>query len=414
MLMHYVKVVSRCCKEVVSRHGRLESWLGFLAFQNQPNRTCESSGSGYVLTPARLVLRGHWVTAEPPDDEGTEAGTRRRDGIVHVRVSRGAYPSDLLRLPIPEGGKAECCASRSATPWSTHRMQPEDIEQRGATWLNTKKRLTVDLDKTIKNSKFCRNTVWSIWHDTPSERRPVVAQKMSLPEEAQRGESARRKIYHYERENSKLDFHEKQPINLQSQHGFQSTTKTLFQLLDQLVEVEIHGFITKSMKNEIFRGKSTKENDIPPPSPSSSSGPNPDPLDSRSYFTSVFPETTSTITSRAPGNQIKAASSWSSPLPLQQPEPSSNSPYSSHSEEIILGRKSFSRLFTFIYSANKNKYSNYIRWIQPIVLKCSKASVRERKLVNNNIVWFDNIPCKKARAVCSSKTDGRILLQSLD
>ncbi|CAB0008550.1 unnamed protein product, partial [Nesidiocoris tenuis] len=26
-----------------------------------------------------------------------------------------------------------CCASRSATPWSTHRMQPEDIEQRGAT-----------------------------------------------------------------------------------------------------------------------------------------------------------------------------------------------------------------------------------------------------------------------------------------
>ncbi|CAB0015905.1 unnamed protein product [Nesidiocoris tenuis] len=29
-----------------------------------------------------------------------------------------------------------CCASRSATPWNTHRMQPEDIDQRGATWLN--------------------------------------------------------------------------------------------------------------------------------------------------------------------------------------------------------------------------------------------------------------------------------------
>ncbi|CAB0008641.1 unnamed protein product [Nesidiocoris tenuis] len=42
----------------------------------------------------------------------------------------------------------KCCASRSATPWSTHRMQPEDIEQRGATWLNDRQ------DPLVK--KVCR------------------------------------------------------------------------------------------------------------------------------------------------------------------------------------------------------------------------------------------------------------------
>lgn len=43
-----------------------------------------------------------------------------------------------------------------------------------------------------------------------------------------------------------MDFHEKQPINLQCKHGFQCTAKTLFQLLDQLVEVEIHGILAKA------------------------------------------------------------------------------------------------------------------------------------------------------------------------
>ncbi|CAA9997497.1 unnamed protein product, partial [Nesidiocoris tenuis] len=77
------------------------------------------------------------------------AGGAERTRVVFISCSArlwiSSYHPAALKIQISFLTKKKekcrcvverCCASRSATPWSTHRMQPEYIEQRGATWLN--------------------------------------------------------------------------------------------------------------------------------------------------------------------------------------------------------------------------------------------------------------------------------------